>query len=190
MTPEKCDNVSRTSQQGMVTCLKRNAIPIRINGEAGDHRKPMFLMDARQVGKTWLMRELGRSCCGLQQLLGQFDAEPGYYSDKNSGIDFVLRYRTEIIPVEARGGEDKPAPSFKRYISDHHPAHAIRYSKRGYRKDGCVFRFNGVVVSHHRCAWFTSNGVSKSRSHGKNPASSPVFAHSGLSHCRKTGILS
>ena len=72
----------------------------------------------------------------LQQLRGQFDVEPRYYSDKNSEIDFVLQYGTEIIPVEAKGGEDKSAPSFKRYISEHHPAHAIRYSKRGYRKDG------------------------------------------------------
>ena len=72
----------------------------------------------------------------LQQFRGQFDVEPRYYSDKNSEIDFVLQYCTEIIPVEAKGGEDKSAPSFKRYISEHHPAHAIRYSKRGYRKDG------------------------------------------------------
>ena len=72
----------------------------------------------------------------LQQLRGQFDVEPRYYSDKNSEIDFVLQYCTEIIPVEAKGGEDKSAPSFKRYISEHHPAHAIRYSKRGYRKEG------------------------------------------------------
>ena len=72
----------------------------------------------------------------LQQLRGQFDVEPRYYSDKNSEIDFVLQYCTEIIPVEAKGGEDKSAPSFKRYISEHHPAHAIRYSKRGYRRDG------------------------------------------------------
>lgn len=72
----------------------------------------------------------------LQQLRGQFDVEPRYYSDKSSEIDFVLQYCTEIIPVEAKGGEDKSAPSFKRYISEHHPAHAIRYSKRGYRKDG------------------------------------------------------
>ena len=72
----------------------------------------------------------------LQQLRGQFDVEPRYYSDKNSEIDFVLQYGTEIIPVEAKGGENKSAPSFKRYIKDNHPEHALRYSKRGYRKDG------------------------------------------------------
>ena len=72
----------------------------------------------------------------LQQLRGQFEVEPRYYSDKNSEIDFVLQNGTEIIPVEAKGGEDKSAPSFKRYIADHHPRYALRFSKRGYRKDG------------------------------------------------------
>ena len=44
----------------------------------------------------------------------------------------------EIIPVGAKGGEDKSAPSFKRYITACHPEHAIRFSKRGYRKDGAI----------------------------------------------------
>ncbi len=74
----------------------------------------------------------------LQQLRRLFDVEPRYFSDKNNEIDFVLQYGTEIIPIEAKGGEDKSAPSFKRYIADHHPEHAIRFSKRGYRKDGYI----------------------------------------------------
>ena len=72
----------------------------------------------------------------LQQLRGQFDIEPRYYSDKNSEIDFVVQNGTEIIPVEVKGGEDKSAPSFKKYIKEKQPEHALRYSKRGYRKDG------------------------------------------------------
>lgn len=74
----------------------------------------------------------------LQQLRGKFEVEPRYYSDKNSEIDFVLQYGTEIIPVEAKGGEDKSAPSFKKYITDRNPEYALRYSKRGYRKDGAI----------------------------------------------------
>ena len=74
----------------------------------------------------------------LQQLRGQFDVEPRYYSDKNSELDFVLQYGTEIIPIEAKGGENKSAPSFKKYVSDNQPQHAIRFSKRGYRKDGLI----------------------------------------------------
>lgn len=72
----------------------------------------------------------------LQQFRGQFEVEPRYYSDKNSEIDFVLQNGMEIIPIEAKGGEDKSAPSFKKYVADHKPEHAFRFSKRGYRKDG------------------------------------------------------
>ncbi|MBD5527827.1 MAG: AAA family ATPase [Lachnospiraceae bacterium] len=74
----------------------------------------------------------------LQQFHGQFTVEPRYFSDKNSEIDFVLQYGTEIIPIETKGGEDKSAPSFKKYIANHHPEHALRFSKRGYRKDGYI----------------------------------------------------
>lgn len=72
----------------------------------------------------------------LQQLRGQFEVEPRYYADKNSEIDFVVQNGLEIIPMEVKGGEDKSAPSFKKYIADHKPEHALRFSKRGYRKDG------------------------------------------------------
>ena len=74
----------------------------------------------------------------LQQLRGQFELAPRYYSDKNSEIDFVIQNGMEIIPVEAKGGEDKSAPSFKKYIAEHKPEHALRFSKRGYRKDGYI----------------------------------------------------
>ncbi len=74
----------------------------------------------------------------LQQLRGQFEIVPRYFSDKNGEIDFVLQYGTEIIPIEAKGGEDKSAPSFKKYIADCQPEHALRFSKRGYRKDGYI----------------------------------------------------
>ena len=74
----------------------------------------------------------------VQQLRGQFEIEPRYFSDKNHDIDFVLQYGTEIIPIEVKGGEDKSAPSFKRYIADRRPEYALRFSKRGYRKDGYI----------------------------------------------------
>lgn len=74
----------------------------------------------------------------LQQLRGQFEIEPRYFSDKNREIDFVLQYGTEMIPIEAKAGENKSAPSFKKYIADHQPAYAIRFSKRCYRKDGSI----------------------------------------------------
>lgn len=72
----------------------------------------------------------------LQQLRGQFEVKPRYYSDKTGEINFVLQSGMKIIPVEVKGGEDRSAPSFKKYIAEHKPEHAIRFSRRGYRKDG------------------------------------------------------
>ena len=74
----------------------------------------------------------------LQQLRGQFEVEPRYFSDKNSEIDFVLQYGTEIIPVEVKGGENKSTPSFKKYIAERCPKHTLRFSERGYRQDGDI----------------------------------------------------
>ena len=74
----------------------------------------------------------------LQQIRGQFDIEPRYYSDKNREIDFVVQYGTEIIPVEVKGGEDRSVPSFKNYVAENHPQYAIRFSKRGYVKNGLI----------------------------------------------------
>lgn len=74
----------------------------------------------------------------LQQLKGQFYPEPRYYAERNKEIDFVVQNQTDIIPIEAKGGEDKSAPSFKRYIAEHNPETAIRFSRRGYRKDGAI----------------------------------------------------
>ena len=74
----------------------------------------------------------------LQQLHGQFNVEPRYFSDKTGEIDFVMQYGTDIIPIEVKAGEDKSAPSFKRYVADNKPKYALRFSKRGYRKDGGI----------------------------------------------------
>lgn len=74
----------------------------------------------------------------LQQLRGQFEIAPRYYSERSGEIDFVIQYQTNIIPVETKGGADKSAPTFKKYVSAHQPEYAVRFSKRGYRKDGYI----------------------------------------------------
>ncbi|MDR0489756.1 MAG: AAA family ATPase [Oscillospiraceae bacterium] len=74
----------------------------------------------------------------LQQLQGQFDIGPRFFADGRGEIDFLIQNGTEIIPVEVKGGEDKSAASFKSYIMNRQPQTAIRYSKRGYVKNGCI----------------------------------------------------
>jgi predicted AAA+ superfamily ATPase len=74
----------------------------------------------------------------LQQLQSQFDVAPHFFADGRSEIDFLLQNGTEIIPVEVKGGKDKSAPSFKAYIDKRQPQTAVRYSKRGYIKNGNI----------------------------------------------------
>jgi predicted AAA+ superfamily ATPase len=45
----------------MVISLRRKAIQVLIDWKSSDARKPMVLKGARQVGKTWLMKEFGNN---------------------------------------------------------------------------------------------------------------------------------
>lgn len=74
----------------------------------------------------------------LQQLKNQFATSPRYFSGKGIELDFLLSAGAEIVPVEVKSGEAKAAPSFKKYVSEKEPAHAIRFSMRGYRQDGLI----------------------------------------------------
>lgn len=103
----------------------------------------------------------------LQQLRGQFEVEPRYFSDKNSEIDFVLQYRTEIIPVEAKGGEGKSAPSFKRYVAQRQPEYALRFSTAGM-----------VGSQTCRCTWRGKQGTCFK---GKSLPHSPLISPSSRS---------
>ena len=74
----------------------------------------------------------------LQQLKPQFDVTPRYYSTRYGEIDFLLQSGQEIIPVEVKGGEDKSAPTFKKYIAEKSPDTAVRFSEMGYMKNGAI----------------------------------------------------
>ena len=53
---EKCVNLN--SRGGF---MKRNAILKLVQWKNSPERKPMVLRGARQVGKTWLMKEFGQN---------------------------------------------------------------------------------------------------------------------------------
>ena len=72
----------------------------------------------------------------LQQLKDQFDVSPRYYSNKTGEIDFLIQHGQEIIPVEVKGGEEKSAATFKKFIAQREPENVIRFSQMGYVKDG------------------------------------------------------
>lgn len=87
----------------------------------------------------------------LQQLRGQFAVEPRYFADKKREIDFVLQNGMEIIPVEAKGGENKSAPSFKRYIAEFHPEQHTKLSGTAAGSCSAAFRFPVTAADSESC---------------------------------------
>lgn len=74
----------------------------------------------------------------LQQLKEQFELDPRYYSDKSSELDFVVQSGMDIVPMEVKAGADRSATSFKNFVNKRNPAQAIRFSRRGYLKNGLI----------------------------------------------------
>lgn len=74
----------------------------------------------------------------LQQLKGQYELAPRYYGTRYGEIDFLLQDGQNIIPVEVKGGKDKSAPTFKKYIAEAEPVSAVRFSEMGYLKNGKI----------------------------------------------------
>ena len=74
----------------------------------------------------------------LQQLKSQYDVPPRYYSTRYGEIDFLLQDGQEIIPVEVKNGEDKSAPTFKKFIAEKQPQIAVRFSEMGYLRNGNI----------------------------------------------------
>ncbi len=64
-------------------------------------RKPILLKGARQVGKTWLMREFGRSCFSNVVYIN-FDRKPGLRSIFLE--DFDVKRRVRMLNIEAGKG--------------------------------------------------------------------------------------
>jgi hypothetical protein len=74
----------------------------------------------------------------LQQIKSLYDVKPRYYSNRYGEIDFVIQDGQNVIPVEVKAGEDKSAPTFKRYITENNPATAVRFSERNYLQNGNI----------------------------------------------------
>lgn len=73
----------------------------------------------------------------LQQLSSLLGDSVWYYSERSTReIDFVMQNDLEVVPIEVKAGKDKKGATFKTYVKEHAPLHAIRFSARNLRKDG------------------------------------------------------
>ena len=90
----------------------------------------------------------------LQQLKGQFEVEPRYYSDKNGEIDFVIQNKMEIIPIEVKAEENLRAKSLRAFCDKYNPDYAVRTSMSDYREQDWMT--NIPLYNIDRITTFTS----------------------------------
>ncbi len=101
-----------------------------IKNMASVPNKSILLQDAYQfkgpLAKNYL----------LEQIVGKFEVEPFYFSDRSSReLDFLLQIGTELIPVEVKGGMNTRAISLKNYMEKRHPAYGIRFSENNFNRN-------------------------------------------------------
>jgi hypothetical protein len=73
----------------------------------------------------------------LQQLHGFGDTPLKYHARRaENEIDFVGQLGESVVPIEVKAGRDKTSASFKAFVRDSSPRHAVRFSRRNLKKDG------------------------------------------------------
>ena len=75
----------------------------------------------------------------LQSLVPQLDLTPRYWtSEGKAEVDFLIQYKTEIIPVEVKSGTNLIGKSLIVYGEKFSPKTKIRYSLSNLKNDGRV----------------------------------------------------
>ena len=75
----------------------------------------------------------------LQSLVPQLDLTPRYWtSEGKAEVDFLIQYKTEIIPVEVKSGTNLVGKSLIVYGEKFSPKTKIRYSLSNLKNDGRV----------------------------------------------------
>ena len=91
-----------------VISMKRNAISDLINWKNSADRKPLVMRGARQVGKTWLMREFGQSCYS-SFVYFNFDEEDEEYEKCREFVIQAQKASTSLLQRKFRIGYNKAA---------------------------------------------------------------------------------
>lgn len=74
---------------------------------------------------------------------------PYYFAfDNRYGIDFIVQYRNEIIPIEVKSGESTNNTSLNVYNEIYKPKTRIRFSMNNLTKDGNLINIPLFMVEY------------------------------------------
>ena len=71
----------------------------------------------------------------MSQLVASHDTSVFYYSnDAKLELDFLIQYKTEIVPIEAKAEENLRSKSLFTFVDSHPSIHGLRFSMSDYRE--------------------------------------------------------
>ena len=75
-----------------------------------------------------------------QSLVRQFEVPPRYWAEAPHEVDFIIQRETDVIPIEAKAGENVKATSVKRYTKNYasDTPIVVRLSLRNLSYDGII----------------------------------------------------
>ncbi|MDR2377180.1 MAG: AAA family ATPase [Puniceicoccales bacterium] len=110
--------------------MRRRAIEILRQWKANPEKKPMILHGARQVGKTWLMMEFGKT---------EYKNTAYVNFDGNPRMEILIQLEGYVIPIEVKAAKNLQAKSLKFYRDAFAPEKAARLSLADCRIDGGLY---------------------------------------------------
>lgn len=112
------------------------------------HTQALILQGARQVGKTYILKEFGRNeyqdvvyinCDdndNMKDMFVDYDIQRilRSLSALTQEIDFVVQHDIHVIPIEVKAEENLRAKSLRLFTASHPGLHGLRFSMSGYRE--------------------------------------------------------
>lgn len=123
--------------------MKRLALEKLSRWKESFRRKPLLLLGARQVGKTWLMKEFGRLCFEHVAYV-RFDSDRRVH-DIFAG-DFLLESESGAVPLEAKAEQNLRAKSLFLFCAKYGVSRAVRTSMHPYEHNIITLK-TGKAVS-------------------------------------------
>ena len=120
--------------------MKREIYAKLLEWQSRRDHKPLVLDGARQVGKTYILKEFKGAFteCYVNEQLARIQIPTFYYSTNESEveIDFTVQTEKRVIPIEAKAEENVRAKSLKTYIDVHPNLKGLRLSMLNYIDQG------------------------------------------------------
>ena len=112
--------------------MRRKIYQELINWKNTDMQKPLMIIGARQIGKTYIINEFCKR---------EFKKYVYINLLEHAEIDFILYNDDGIIPIEVKANDNVSSKSLNIFIKRYKPKYAIRFSTRNFGYENyCIIK--------------------------------------------------